>query len=77
MVEVKLDAVDGEIDESQRRRIAYGSVAPFSILQSRKNSIWTLSKMSTSSSPYHADRYYSVTVNLKTFASLLSNDFGT
>lgn len=73
MVEVKLDAVDGEIDESQRRRIAYGSVAPFSILQSRKNSIWTLSKMSTSSSPYHADRLDYILEYSKDISSLLDN----
>ncbi|KAL2236048.1 UNVERIFIED_CONTAM: Nuclear pore complex protein NUP85, partial [Sesamum indicum] len=40
VVEVKLGSADaGEIPEAQWRRIAYGSVAPFALLQSRKNSM--------------------------------------
>lgn len=40
VVEVKLsNGEGGEIPEAQRRRIAYGSVSPFALLQSRKNSI--------------------------------------
>lgn len=40
VVEVKLSNTDGgEISDAQWRRIAYGSVAPFALLQSRKNSI--------------------------------------
>ncbi|CAI9093545.1 OLC1v1029059C1 [Oldenlandia corymbosa var. corymbosa] len=47
VVEVKIgDDGDGEIDDAQWRRIAYGSVTPFALLQSRKNSASTLSKMS-------------------------------
>lgn len=47
VVEVKLtNNEDSEIDDSQWRRIAYGSVAPFALLQSRKNSFSALSKMS-------------------------------
>ncbi|KAI3454093.1 hypothetical protein Pfo_010756 [Paulownia fortunei] len=43
VVEVKLTNADGgEIPDAQWRRIAYGSVAPFALLQSRKNSIDTL-----------------------------------
>ncbi|KAH6774234.1 nuclear pore complex Nup85-like protein [Perilla frutescens var. hirtella] len=40
VVEAKLtNAEGGEIPEAQRRRIAYGSVTPFALLQSRKNPI--------------------------------------
>lgn len=40
VVEVNLtNAEGGEIPEAQRRRIAYGSVTPFALLQSRKNPI--------------------------------------
>lgn len=40
VVDVKLNnAEGGEIPEAQRRRIAYGSVTPFALLQSRKNQI--------------------------------------
>ncbi|PIN10666.1 Nuclear pore complex component (sc Nup85) [Handroanthus impetiginosus] len=43
VVEVKLtEANVREISDAQWRRIAYGSVAPFALLQSRKNSIDTL-----------------------------------
>ncbi|XP_028056570.1 nuclear pore complex protein NUP85 isoform X2 [Camellia sinensis] len=55
VVEVKLGSGDGEIDDAQWRRIAYGSVSPFALLQSRKNSMSALSKMSASSSAYEAD----------------------
>ncbi|KAK3023131.1 hypothetical protein RJ639_043970 [Escallonia herrerae] len=55
VVELKLgsagDGGGGEIDDAaQWRRIAYGSVAPFALLQSRKNSMSALSRMSSSSS---------------------------
>lgn len=39
VVEVKLGVDEADIYESQWRRIAYGSVTPFAVLQSRKNSI--------------------------------------
>lgn len=41
VVEVKLTSSEGggEISGAQWRKIAYGSVAPFSLLQCRKNSI--------------------------------------
>jgi nuclear pore complex protein Nup85 len=51
VVELKLGSRDSELDDAQLRRIAYGSVSPFALLQSRKNSLATLSKIS-SSSPY-------------------------
>lgn len=47
VVEVKLsNNGDGEVDDAHWRRIAYGSVTPFALLQSRKNSFSALSKMS-------------------------------
>ncbi|KAK8706789.1 hypothetical protein V6N13_057865 [Hibiscus sabdariffa] len=55
VVEVKLGGGDGEISDAHWRRIAYGSVSPFALLQSRKNAIISLSKMSMNSSPYNAD----------------------
>ncbi|KAG8381852.1 hypothetical protein BUALT_Bualt05G0015800 [Buddleja alternifolia] len=43
VVEVKLSNVEGgEISDAQWRRIAYGSVTPFALLQSQKNAIDTL-----------------------------------
>lgn len=55
MVEVKLGNGDGEIDDAQWRRIAYGSVSPFALLQSRKNGMLAMSKMSAIFSPYEAE----------------------
>lgn len=43
---------DGEINDAQWRRIAYGSVSPFALLQSRRNSISSLFNMDTSPSLY-------------------------
>lgn len=57
VLQVKLGVADGEVDDAQWRRIVYGSVSPFALLQSRRNSVLALSKMSMSSSPYHADWY--------------------
>lgn len=55
VVEVKLGGGDGEISDAHWRRIAYGSVSPFALLQSRKNAVSSLSKMSMNSSPYDGD----------------------
>ncbi|XP_058222651.1 nuclear pore complex protein NUP85 isoform X1 [Rhododendron vialii] len=55
VVELKLGSGDGEIDHAQWRRIAYGSVSPFALLQSRKNSMAAVSKLSAVSSPYDAE----------------------
>lgn len=54
-VEVRLDGRDGEISDAQWRRIAYGSVSPFALLQSRKNSFASLSKISSTTSPFDAE----------------------
>lgn len=52
VVEVKLsNSGDEEVDAARWRRIAYGSVIPFALLQSRKHS---LSAMSLDNPPYKA-----------------------
>ncbi|CAD5179032.1 nuclear pore complex protein NUP85-like isoform X1 [Musa acuminata AAA Group] len=48
VVEVRLRAGEEGISEAQRRRIAYGSVPAFALLQSRKNSLMAMSRMSSS-----------------------------
>ncbi|GLT85442.1 hypothetical protein SLE2022_036320 [Rubroshorea leprosula] len=57
VVEVRLGGGGGggEISDAHWRRIAYGSVIPFALLQSKKNAALTLSKMSMNSSPYNVD----------------------
>lgn len=52
VVNVKLSGEDGEIGDAQWRRITYGSVSPFALLQSRRNSISSLSNMDMSASLY-------------------------
>ncbi|KAK6129681.1 hypothetical protein DH2020_036547 [Rehmannia glutinosa] len=66
VVEVKLTNVEGgEIPDAQWRRIAYGSVAPFALLQSRKNSIDT--------SHYDKDWWEHVMEYIREINSLLGN----
>ncbi|RRT79410.1 hypothetical protein B296_00008776 [Ensete ventricosum] len=48
VVEVRLRAGEEGISEAHRRRIAYGSVPAFALLQSRKNSLMAMSRMSSS-----------------------------
>lgn len=55
VLEVKLAEGGGEIDEAQRRRIAYESVPVFAHLQMRRNSADSLSRMSYGSSSYRAE----------------------
>ncbi|KAE8724130.1 hypothetical protein F3Y22_tig00010869pilonHSYRG00009 [Hibiscus syriacus] len=55
IVEVKLGGGDGEVSDVHWSRVAYGSVSPFALLQSRKNAVSSLSKISMNSSPYDAD----------------------
>ncbi|KAF5195893.1 Nuclear pore complex protein nup85 [Thalictrum thalictroides] len=50
VVEVKLSSENGEVDDVQRRKIAYGSVSPFALLQSRKISAAALPNMLMGSS---------------------------
>ncbi|KAM7493328.1 hypothetical protein LguiB_027937 [Lonicera macranthoides] len=71
VVELKLgNRGDSEIDDAQWRRIAYGSVSPFALLQSRKNNVEALAKMS-SSSPYDVDWWEFVIEYSKEINSLL------
>lgn len=57
VLEITLGNGEAEISDSQWRRIAYGSLSPFALLQSRRSSVSSLSKMSMSPSPYHAEWY--------------------
>lgn len=73
VVEVKLGGGDGEISEAHWRRIAYGSVSPFALLQSRKNAVSSLSKMSMNSSPYDGDWWDYIMEYSKDINALLVN----
>lgn len=55
VLEVKIRNGDGEISAAEFRRIAYGSVSPFALLQSRKYMVSGLSKMSMGLSPFDPD----------------------
>nr|XP_007161497.1 hypothetical protein PHAVU_001G074100g [Phaseolus vulgaris]ESW33491.1 hypothetical protein PHAVU_001G074100g [Phaseolus vulgaris] len=68
VVEVKLTSEDPEIPDAHWRRIAYGSVAPFALLQSRRSSLSTLMK---TPSPYHSDWWENVLQYSKEIGSLL------
>ncbi|KAI4337502.1 hypothetical protein L6164_015910 [Bauhinia variegata] len=72
VVEVKLSDGDPEISDAQWRRIAYGSVSPFALLQSRRSAISSLSWGSASTSPYHLDWWEYVMEYSKDISSLLS-----
>ncbi|KZV37197.1 hypothetical protein F511_04616 [Dorcoceras hygrometricum] len=66
VLEVKLTSAEGgEISGAQWRKIAYGSVAPFSLLQSRKNSI--------EASRYKKDWWEHVMEYSREISSLLGN----
>ncbi|KAG5412904.1 hypothetical protein IGI04_000471 [Brassica rapa subsp. trilocularis] len=73
VVNVRLSGEDGEIGEAQWRRIAYGSVSPFALLQSRRNSISSLFKMDTSPSLYQTAWWEYVMEYSKEIKSLLSD----
>ncbi|XVF89172.1 hypothetical protein PTKIN_Ptkin19aG0108600 [Pterospermum kingtungense] len=73
VVEVKLGGGDGEISDARWRRIAYGSVSPFALLQSRKNAASSLSKMSLNSSPYDVDWQEYIMEYSKDISALLGN----
>lgn len=55
VVEVRLSNGDSEISDAQWRRIAYGSVSPFALLQNRRSAVSSLSKMSMSPSSYQVE----------------------
>ncbi|CAL1373436.1 unnamed protein product [Linum trigynum] len=74
VVEVTLGkSRDGEISDAQWRKIAYGSVSPFALLQSRKNSTASLSRMQLSPSPYHLEWWEYVMEYSKDISSLLGD----
>ncbi|CAN6918512.1 unnamed protein product [Brassica oleracea var. botrytis] len=73
VVNVRLSGEDGEIGDAQWRRIAYGSVSPFALLQSRRNSISSLFKMDTSPSLYQTAWWEYVMEFSKEIKSLLSD----
>ncbi|XP_022729094.1 nuclear pore complex protein NUP85 [Durio zibethinus] len=73
VVEVKLGGGDGEISDAHWRRITYGSVSPFALLQSRKNAASGLSKMSMNSSPYNVDWWEYIMEYSKDISALLGN----
>ncbi|KAF8033969.1 hypothetical protein BT93_C0296 [Corymbia citriodora subsp. variegata] len=75
VVEVKLYGGDGEISDAQWRRIAYGSMSPYAMLQSRRNSVSTLSRISPS--PYHVDWWEFVMEYSKDINELLSSPKST
>nr|XP_016507506.1 PREDICTED: nuclear pore complex protein NUP85-like [Nicotiana tabacum]XP_016507507.1 PREDICTED: nuclear pore complex protein NUP85-like [Nicotiana tabacum] len=71
VVEVKLsNSGDEVVDAARWRRIAYGSVTPFALLQSRKHS---LSAMSLDNPPYKAQWWEHVIEYGKEINSLLSD----
>uniref|UniRef100_A0A2P2KFR9 Nuclear pore complex protein Nup85 n=1 Tax=Rhizophora mucronata TaxID=61149 RepID=A0A2P2KFR9_RHIMU len=63
---------DGELSEAEWRRIAYGSVSPFALLQSRKNAA-SLSKMQLNPSSYNLDWWEYVMEYSKDINSLLGS----
>lgn len=74
MVELNLSNIGGEeIDAMRWRKIAYGSVTPFALLQSRKNSMASLSRMSSDSPPYNAEWSDHIMEYSKEISSLLGN----
>ncbi|KAK7845028.1 nuclear pore complex protein nup85 [Quercus suber] len=70
VIEVKLSDGDGDIGDAQFRKIAYGSVSPFALLQSRRNSLATMSKIS---SPYHFEWWEYVMEYSRDIKALLGN----
>lgn len=72
VLEASLGNGDGEIGDARWRRIAYGSVSPFALIQSRRNSVSALSKMSIASSADHVWWEYVMEYS-KDINSLLSN----
>ncbi|CAN4127898.1 unnamed protein product [Withania somnifera] len=72
VVEVKLSG-DEEVDAARWRRMAYSSVTPFALLQSRKHSLSSASRMSLDTPPYKADCWGHVIEYSKEISSLLSD----
>ncbi|WVZ68867.1 hypothetical protein U9M48_017749 [Paspalum notatum var. saurae] len=62
-----------KIDEAEMRRIEYGSVPAFALLQSRKNALADAAALSRASVPDHAEWWQYVLEYSKTIGSLLGN----
>ncbi|XP_058114691.1 nuclear pore complex protein NUP85 isoform X2 [Magnolia sinica] len=73
VVEVKLSAGDGEIDDAQKRRIAYGSAPAFALLQSQRISVSAVSKMPFGSSSYRTEWWQHVLEYSKHISSFLGS----
>ncbi|WOK95709.1 nuclear pore complex protein [Canna indica] len=69
VVEVRLGAGEGGISEAQRRRIAYGSAHSFALLQTQKNSLMAVSRMSSSS--FHGEWWQHVLEYSSSISELL------
>ncbi|KAH0642451.1 hypothetical protein KY290_035281 [Solanum tuberosum] len=74
VVEVKLsNSGDEEVDAARWRRMAYSSVTPFALLQSRKHSLSAASRMSLDIPPYKAEWWEHVIEYSKEISTLLSD----
>ncbi|KAK6782481.1 hypothetical protein RDI58_020277 [Solanum bulbocastanum] len=74
VVEVKLsNSGDEEVDAARWRRMAYTSVTPFALLQSRKHSLSAASRMSLDIPPYKAEWWEHVIEYSKEISSLLTD----
>ncbi|KAM6559555.1 hypothetical protein CsatA_028794 [Cannabis sativa] len=73
VLEVRLSNGDSEISDAEWRRISYGSVSPFALLQSRRSSMSSLSKMSMSPLSYQYEWWEYVMAYSKEIGSLLGN----
>ncbi|KAK9099110.1 hypothetical protein Syun_026155 [Stephania yunnanensis] len=70
---VEVSVGSGELHDVQRRRIAYGSVSPFALLQSQKNSMAALAGMGVGSSTNVAEWWEHVMAFSDDISSLLGN----
>ncbi|KAK9101090.1 hypothetical protein Scep_024520 [Stephania cephalantha] len=70
---VEVSVGSGELHDVQRRRIAYGSVSPFALLQSQKNSMSALAGMGVGSSTNVAEWWEHVMAFSDDISSLLGN----
>ncbi|KGN62813.1 nuclear pore complex protein NUP85 [Cucumis sativus] len=73
VLEVKIRNGDGEISAAEFRRIAYGSVSPFALLQSRKHMVSGLSKMSMGLPRFNPDGWEYLAEYSKDISSVIGN----
>ncbi|KAL5976805.1 hypothetical protein ACLOJK_021139 [Asimina triloba] len=71
VVEVKLDAGDAEIDDAQKRRIAYELAPAFALLQSRSNALLAASRMAFGSPSLRVEWWQHVMEYSKHISSFL------